>query len=87
MKKFPWGKTIEIFVLDMEGKEVEIIKYHPYLQGSKIAASHVMYSVDSINESHGTFEGAVIAWMVRQQLGLNQGALVDGICKMLELTS
>jgi len=87
MKKFPWGKTIEIFVLDMEGKEVEIIKYNPYLQNSKIIASNTMYYVPSLSEAWPTFEGAVIGWMVRQHLGLNHGVLTSAICRMLKVES
>ena len=88
--KYTWGRVIHKFDFEIDGHELEIIKYHPLLfKGSistkEIDLSTVMYGCDEISQSADSMMQILVAWMVYKQLGMNQGALVQGISRMLKL--
>lgn len=85
---FPWGRVLQSFSLDFDGKTLEIVKYHPWK--SENCAVQVgspdestSYSVPEIRQSFDSFDAAVIGWLTYCHLGHNQGALATGICRAL----
>ena len=88
MKKFPWGRTINTFVYDFDGVEVTIIKFHPFYEDNtrKPDMEKIEYHCEEINQSADSLIGILITWMVEHQLGRNQGALIQGIARMLKLS-
>jgi hypothetical protein len=90
MNKFNWGAVIEKFDLNFDGEALEIIKYHPRLVVGNtvtqaINETEINYHVEELHASYGSMFAAVIAWITFKQLGLNQYALVSGLCKALEI--
>jgi len=88
MKKFPWGRTINTFVYDFDGVEVTIIKFHPFYEDNTLKPDmeKIEYHCEEINQSADSLIGILITWMVEHQLGRNQGALIQGIARMLKLS-
>lgn len=91
MKKFPWGRTINTFVYDFDGVEVTIIKFYPWVYENgrntrKPDMEKIEYHCEEINQSADSLIGILITWMVEHQLGRNQGALIQGIARMLKLS-
>lgn len=91
MSKFPWGRVIETFVYDFDGVEVSIIKFHPWiLEDGRITRKpdfdKIEYHCEEINESAYSLITILLTWMVEHQLGHNQGALTQGIARMLKLS-
>jgi hypothetical protein len=88
-KKFPWGKVRDKFEYDFDGRTMEVIKFHPWkTKGSTVLTGEpnleeVNYSVDEIHQSFYTIDAAILAWIAYKNLGLNQYALVDGVCRAL----
>lgn len=91
MKKFPWGRTINTFVYDFDGVEVTIIKFYPWVyengrNTNKFDHKTVEYHCEEINQSADSLITLLLTWMVEHQLGHNQGALIQGIARMLKLS-
>jgi len=90
MSRFTWGRVIETFVYDFDGVEVSIIKFYPWVyengrNTNKFDPKKVEYHCEEINQSADSLITILIAWMVEHQLGRNQGALTQGIARMLKL--
>lgn len=88
MSRFTWGRTINTFVYDFDGVEVTIIKFHPFYEDNtrKPDMEKIEYHCEEINQSADSLIGILITWMVEHQLGHNQGALIQGIARMLKLS-
>ena len=88
ISRFPWGRTINTFVYDFDGVEVTIIKFHPFYEDNtrKPDMEKIEYHCEEINQSADSLIGILITWMVEHQLGRNQGALIQGIARMLKLS-
>lgn len=89
-KRFPWGRVIEVFHYDFEGKVLEVVKYHPWIykdcaSTNKADESKVSYSCEEMSTSSGSLFEAVIRWMAYKQLGCNESLLASGICRALEI--
>ncbi len=93
MNEFPWGKIIEKFDYNFEGKKVQIIKYYPWITNKHLVKKrsvdfeHVLYHCPLIHESFSSLYAALIGWIVYDNLGLNQYALTLGICKAMNITT
>jgi len=91
MSKFPLGRVIETFVYDFDGVEVSIIKFHPWiLEDGRITRKpdfdKIEYHCEEINQSSDSLITILLTWIVEHQLGRNQGALTQGIARMLKLS-
>ena len=91
ISRFPWGRIINTFVYDFDGVEVTIIKFHPWVYENgystkKPDMEKIEYYCEEINQSADSLIGILITWMVEHQLGRNQGALTQGIARMLKLS-
>lgn len=90
-KRFPWGKVLETFKFLIDGHELWIVKYHPWMRDVnriKVGTPNldlVEYNCDEISQSANSMMQILVAWMVYKQLGMNQGALTQGIARMLKL--
>lgn len=80
MSKFAWGTVIDRFEYDFDGVKMEVTKYHP--RDDKNA---ILFHCEQLSEATETLFELVIAFIARKNLGLNQHALVSGICRALEL--
>jgi hypothetical protein len=91
MSRFPWGHQIHVFEYDFNGAVCEVIKYHPWetsgctVKTGTIDDSKILFHCDEIHESSDNMFALLISWITNKQLGLNQGALVHGISKALNL--
>lgn len=92
IKKFPWGKVIVTFTYDFDGKELEVIKYNPWIvkkciYTSKPDLSSVLYFYENeeMNESFTNIQSLLISLMIKKNLGYNQHGLQDGICRALNI--
>lgn len=91
MKRFSWGKVIDTFNFVIDGHELEIVKYHPWMrEGCQIKTGipnleAIEYQCEEIRESAYSMMVLIITWMVNKQLGRNQNALIYGIARMLKL--
>lgn len=91
MKRFSWGKVIDTFNFVIDGHELEIVKYHPWMhEGCQIKTGTpnlevIEYHCEEIRESAHSMMVLIIAWMVNKQIGWNHDALVCGIARMLKL--
>jgi hypothetical protein len=89
MKSFSWGKVLKIFDYDIDGKPLEIVKYHPWhTEGVSVNTGNpneaeTLYHVNELHASYLSIEAAMIAWVAYKRLGLNQHALVTGVCRAL----
>ena len=89
MKKFVWGKKIDCFSYNFDGRTMDVVKFHPWkMDGITVLSgqpdeTEVRYHCEELHESAKTLHALVIAWIVRMRLGLNQHALVAGICRAL----
>jgi hypothetical protein len=87
MTKFPWGRVIERFDYDFDGEKVEVVKYFPK------KANHLnmgfedapQYHIEDLHESSNSLQYILISWIARKNLGLNQHALVAGVCRALDV--
>lgn len=90
MAKFPWGKVIDCFDYDFDGQKMEVIKYHPwkshghFIKTGNPDMEQVLYHCETMHESCTNLFHLVIAFIARNNLGLNQQALVAGIAKSLD---
>lgn len=91
MASFPWGQTIERFVLDFDGSKLLATKFHPWKSESSLVmvgdpdTSTVQYHCEELRQSTNSMQSLVIAWIANKNLGLNQHALVSGVCRALEI--
>ncbi len=90
-KRFSWGKVLETFEFVIDGHELWIVKYHPWMRdGNRIKVGTpnlevVEYNCDEICQSANSMMVLIIAWITYKQLGCNQDSLVCGIARMLKL--
>jgi hypothetical protein len=91
MKKFPWGKVLEIFEYDFDGKPLEIVKYHPWKsEGVSVKTGNpnedeTCYHIAAMSESFHSIDAALIGWIAHKNLGLNHGTLAAGVCRALNV--
>lgn len=89
MGRFVWGKVIERFEYDFDGDVVEVIKYFgtKYVNGhgTKDYEDVPSYHIEEISESSDSLQSIIIAYFAYKNLGLNQRALVAGVCRALEV--
>jgi len=90
-RKFSWGQVLDRFEFDMDGKPLEVVKFHPWqTEGSTVRTglpdeSVVNYHCEQIRESFLDLDALLIAWIAHRRLGQNQGALTSGICRALAI--
>ncbi|UCV00264.1 hypothetical protein [Acidovorax radicis] len=88
MSKFPWGKVLERFEYDFDGQQVEVVKYlaTKFVNGSAVRGEWEdvpSYHIEELSESARSLDYILIAWIARKRIGLNQHALISGICRAL----
>jgi hypothetical protein len=89
-ERFVWGRVIERFDYDFDGQRMELVKFHPWKSERGTVRTGdpdtmvTQYHCDKMSESFWCIDDALIAWIARKNLGLNQHALVAGICRALE---
>ena len=88
MPKFAWGKVVEYFDYDFDGYTVVVVKYHAdkFVDGNHRRGEYeeeFSYHISEINQSASSLQQILIAYFVQKNLGLNQNALVAGICKAI----
>ena len=89
MAAYAWGRVIERFDFDMDGRVVEAIKYHPWRSKDGRVftgdpdTERVEFHCEEMHESFFSLDALLIAWIARKNLGMNQSALVAGICRAL----
>ncbi len=88
--KYTWGRVITVHEFAIDGHEFDIVEYHPFqfkgsISTNEVDLDKVLYGCDEISQSADSMMNILIAWMVYKQLGMNQGALVQGISRMLML--
>lgn len=91
MPAFTWGKILEIFEYDFDGKTVEVVKYlpHKFVDGQRVRGEYEdapLFHIEELREAAATLDAILISWIARQRLGLNQHALVAGICRALDIS-
>jgi hypothetical protein len=75
-KPFPWGLVLDRTTLYIDGVELEVTKYQ-----DNTAA--VLFYCEELRESWESIDVLLISWIARKNLGLNQHALISGVCKAL----
>lgn len=85
---FPWGAIIHTFVLDMDGIECKIVKFHPFIyriaDGKRVIDNDaVRYFESSKSCMFIEFQEAIIWWMTNHNLGERNGNLAAGICRAM----
>ncbi|MEY2854607.1 MAG: hypothetical protein RL030_1739 [Pseudomonadota bacterium] len=91
MGKFPWGKVLDYFSYDFDGTVMEVTKYYPWKEGSDGISvktgdpdeTQVEYHCEELHAAFDTLDALLICWITQKRLGLNQQALVTGVCKAL----
>lgn len=90
MAQFSWGAVIEVFEYNFDGRKVEITKFHPWKRGSggvilqgQPDPKVVQFDCDELSEHSNSLEYLLLAWIARENLGLNQHALVAGVARAL----
>lgn len=89
MGKFPWGKVLDYFSYDFDGTVMEVTKFHPWKSSNcqmmtgdpDTAQTH--YNCAELRASFDSLDALLICWIAHKRLGLNQHALVTGVCKAL----
>jgi len=90
-RKFVWGKVLDRFEFDVDGEQLEVVKFHPWqTEGSTVRSgladeSVVHFHCEQIRESFAAMDALLIAWIAHRRLGMNQGALTAGICRALAI--
>lgn len=90
-KSFPWGRVIDLFSYDFDGATMEVTKFHPWASAGITVhtgqpdESQTHYHCEELSASYDTLDALLIAWIANKRLGLNQHALVSGICRALEI--
>lgn len=90
MDKFSWGEVIDVFDYDLDGKKIEIIKFHPWQRSDngKVLVGQpdlnvVQFDCDELSEHSNSIEYLLLSWIARKNLGLNQHNLVAGVARAL----
>lgn len=83
--KFMLGEVINVFRYNFDGQELEIVKYYPRIDSRAIDITRTMYACEEIREHSDSLMQLVISWIAYKNLGLNEGSLVAGICRALEI--
>lgn len=90
-KRFPWGKVVDLFVYDFDGKSFEAIKYHPWIHdGQRYTSDHDESRIHWYSEELGvsvySLESLLVCWVAKQGLGI-QGPIqvAPAICRALNL--
>lgn len=92
MSKFTWGRVIEKFEYDMDGRALQVVKFHPWkCSGSTVLTGQpdledICYHCEELHQSFDSLDALLIAWIAEKRLGLNQHALVSGMCRALGIT-
>lgn len=73
-KSFPWGRVLKLININLDDKEVQVTKYQD-------STGAVRYHCEELRESWESIDALLISWIARKNLGLNQQALVAGVCK------
>lgn len=84
--KFPWGKVIDYLQLDLDGDKVEVIKYYAKICNKQEWESEPSYHIEELHASYNNVQSAIIGYIAYKSLGLNQHALISGICRALCIT-
>ena len=84
-ERFVWGEVIACFSYDFDGPVCEVVKYHPHNAKRTIDRSVALYHHDGLHQSFHSLHALLIAWIAYRHLGLNQHALVAGLCKALDI--
>lgn len=88
-KQFSWGRVIETFHYNFDGQVMVVTKYHPWkqsLSGKSIrgeASTHIEYHCEELRMASDNIQHLIIAWIAQKNIGLNQQALVHGVCRAL----
>jgi hypothetical protein len=92
---FPWGKVIERFDYDFDGKTLEIVKVHPWkhwnpdvpINQREFDADKITYSCDELGITTNNIIAMLLYWIVCQGIGHSQHghSLFSGICRMLTI--
>lgn len=90
MSKFPWGMVIDTWEISFDGETLEVVKYHPWehkdcTRTNRINTSETRYYCQELHESAYSIQYLVIAWIAHKNLGLNEGSLVRGIARALNI--
>lgn len=89
--KFTWGTVIHKFEYDFDGKTMEVTKYHPWKtnQNNVITGiadvTKILYHCEELRQSSSSLQVLIISWIAYINLGLNEGSLVCGIAKALDI--
>lgn len=82
---------MERFEYDFDGKVLEVVKFHPWESDGCIVRTGipdktlVHYYCGELNESFESLQYLLIAWIAYKKLSLNQGALVPGVAKAMDV--
>lgn len=94
MSKFTWGKIIEVFDYNLDGKKIEVTKFHPWKQGANGSMlkgepdmAMVSFYCNELSEQANSVEYLLLSWIARENLGLNQHNLVAGVARALGVSS
>lgn len=91
MKKFFLGQQIESIDYDFNGKICTVITYHPFVTigghvfNNLCDSTRTEYYCAEIGINTSSLEYLLIAWIAHKNVGLNQYALVEGICRALKV--
>lgn len=90
-EEFAWGHVIDVFKINMDGKECTILKFHPWVsENGSVRVGRPDETVVNFHNaetrwSDTSIQASMIRWIAHQNLGLNQQALVAGVCKALDV--
>jgi hypothetical protein len=91
MARFAWGRVLDRFEYDFDGRKLELTKFHPWVSENghiRVGTPNteeVQYHCEELSESAHSVEYMVLAWIARRKLGLNQHMLVAGLARALDL--
>ena len=88
---FVWGKVLDCFSYDFDGTVMEVTKYHPWKEvddGISVKTgdpdtAQVEYHCEELHTAFNSMDALLICWIAHKRLGLNQHALVSGVCRAL----
>ena len=89
MGKFPWGKVLDYFTYDFDGVSMEVVKFHPWksedctVRVGDVNTDETHYHCEELRASYDKLDALLICWIAQKRLGLNQHALVSGVCRAL----
>jgi hypothetical protein len=89
MERFPWGKILDRHQIALDGGEVEIIEYHPYIGGGierTVDTNKIMYHCEAIRRASLSLDALILYIIAQRRLGDNQHVLVGGLLRMFGIT-